>query len=100
MRTRKCFLEMVRCRDPNIVTNSVEYIKVKKVINILYKYYTLYDLDNGTIHSKIIEILYLTDKTYTYQKVADKLFISISTLKRYIKQYERLAEIIYNQENI
>lgn len=100
MRKRKSFLEMVRGRDPNINTDSIEYIRICKVINILYNYYRLYDLDNGTIHSKIIEKLYLSPKTYTYQKIADKLYISISTLKRYIKQYERLAEIIYNSKNI
>lgn len=98
MRRRKCFLEKVRGRDQTISTDSVEYIRIKNVINTLLEYYIIYDLDNGTIHSKVIRMLYLSNKTYTYQKIADELYVDLSTLKRYIKQYERLAEILYKQQ--
>lgn len=94
MYNRKSVLEIVRNIDKTTETQSEESIRIKRVINKLYIYYKIYDLEHGTLHSKIFNMLYLSDVKYTYKQIEEKLYIGHTTLKRYVKQYERLALLL------
>lgn len=61
------------------------------VLNKLYRYFIIFDIDMGTIHSKIFFLLYLAVPRPTYEDICDEMSIGMTTLKAYKKRYEELA---------
>lgn len=62
------------------------------MITALQKYYSIKDLDECTNFLGIFNALYVDNVKLSYDEVAAKFYISINTLKRYIKKFNSLAE--------
>lgn len=69
------------------------------IFNIMYNYYKIYDLDNNTNHCNIFECLYLSKKYLSDLAIAQKMFISIDTLRKYIVKYNRLTTLLVDGHN-
>lgn len=91
MNKRKGYLEELRNN------NSAVF---EKAVNIMQRYYKIYDLDNGTIHFKVFTMLYASNQHYTYNTVCEKLGLSQNTLKRYKAKYDQVAIKIIQRLNI
>ena len=100
MNKRKSVLNLVRQSNKTADKNTEEYKRLKIVVSVLERYFQIYDLDNGTVHSQVVRLLYLTDKYYTYNQICETVHIGKNTLVRYIAKYEELAVRIFNQLNI
>lgn len=74
--------------------------KLQIISECILRYYEIYDMDNGTIHSQVFTMLYLSDKHYTYSQICDRLYISKNTLIRYIEKYNKLAIKIQERLNL
>ncbi len=90
MNKRKGFVEGLRHNNK---------IAFEKITIILQRYYKIYDMDNGTIHSQVFAMLYLSQKYYSYRTICEKLNISKNTLIRYIVKYDELALKIVERLN-
>ncbi len=71
--------------------NTVEYERWQVIKEVLFRYLEIYDIDNGTIHTKVFTMLYLSPTHNTYKQICEQLFISKNTLIRYKDKYEKLA---------
>ena len=91
MNKRKSILELARKSNSKANKDDKLYRQLVTVVEILSHYFKIYDMDNGTIHSKVFSMLYLSEKYYTYRIICDKLSVSKNTLIRYIDKYEKLA---------
>ncbi len=97
MNKRKCILNLVRQSNKTADKNTEEYKRLKIVVSVLERYFQVYDMDNGTVHSQVFAMLYLSDKYYTYNQICKAVHIGKNTLVRYIEKYEKLAVKIFNQ---
>lgn len=70
------------------------------IFNIIKSYYSIYDLDNNTNHSMIFECLYLSKKYLSDVAIAQRTFISVDTLRKYIVKYNRLAGLLIESLNL
>lgn len=72
--------------------------QIKQLFYIMYRYFIVYDWDNGTIHSKVFNDLYLLSTVKAYNEIAEENNIHERTLNRYITKYNELAKrIIINK---
>lgn len=74
-------------------SNENENEKKKQAYFILKRmqdYYIMYDLDNNTNHQEIFKVLYLTNKYSSDIAIAQRMFITVETLRNYISKYNRL----------
>ena len=74
--------------------------KLQIISECILRYYEIYDMDNGTIHSQVFTMLYLSDRHYTYSQICERLYISKNTLIRYIERYNELAKKIQERLNL
>ena len=58
----------------------------------------LFRLENHTVHALIFEALYIASEEESYERIAERYFIDCSTLKRYVKRYNRFAERYINAQ--
>lgn len=65
--------------------------QISDILSMLYQYYKIYDIDKHTVYSQVFYMLYLDRRHYTYNKIAEKTHIALSTIKRYVKNFEQLA---------
>jgi len=72
---------------------------IKAVTEALARYFEIYDMDNGTIHSQVFSMLYLSDKYYRYSDICKTLHIGKTTLVRYVAKYNELAKKIVKRLN-
>lgn len=93
MNKRRSVLETVR-----LSTDKGK--QMRQIANKIFEYYVIYDLDNKTNHSKVFEMLYLCEKIYTYDQVAEATNLSLPTLNRYIKRYSSLAQLLLEKERL
>ena len=100
MNKRKSILESARTSMNLPDNDSKDCERMKIVVEALSRYFEIYDMDNGTIHSQVFSMLYLSQKRYTYKVICEKLHISKNTLVRYVTKYEELALKILNRLNI
>ena len=91
MNKRKSVLEAARNSNNKVDKNTLEYLQLQIVLEALSRYYEIYDMDNGTIHSQVFSMLYLSPSYYTYRQICESLYISKNTLVRYISKYNELA---------
>lgn len=94
MNKRKGILETIRKSNSQADKNSNEYERMKIVVSVMERYFEIYDIDNDTVHSRVFNMLYLSEKYYTYNQICKAVSISKNTLIRYIAKYEELAERI------
>lgn len=73
-----------------LIESYPDNMNVKNLLQELYCYYVIYDIDCGTNHHQIFKALYFKRKNY--EKVIFDTYISRSTLPRYIKRYNELAK--------
>ena len=99
MNCRKSLLDRVRRSNPNADKGTDEYKRLRTVLVRIVNYYWIHDIDKGTIHSKVLNMLYLSDKEYTYNEICNELYISKNTLIRYIESYDTLAIRLLSREN-
>lgn len=100
MNRRKSILETIRKSNRKTDTDSAEYRRLKIIVEVLLHYFEIYDIDNGTVHSRVFEMLYLSAKYYTYNQICEATFISKNTLVRYVAKYEKLALRVSEQLNL
>ena len=100
MNKRKSILEVVRESNNQVDKKSVEYKQLLIVKEAILRYFEIYDMDNGTIHSKVFSMLYLSPTYYTYTTICETLHISKNTLVRYITKYDNLALKVLEKVNI
>lgn len=78
-----------RALDPTL---SEEYRwEIRNFFDYQKNYWNLYDIDNGTIHEKIFESLYIKERKNSYDQISERFFISERTLDRYVIRYNRFA---------
>lgn len=65
--------------------------KTKILFEVMLRYYKIYDLDLGTVHSQVFYMLYVADTNFTYDEICQKVGIGLTTLKTYRKRYETLS---------
>ena len=94
MNERKGVLEELLNEKFNYVIRAYTELLISKMLD----YYEIYDLDKGTNHCYIFKDLYKTRKKKTYEDISEEYHISDSTLKRYIKRYNRLAVKIIKKD--
>lgn len=99
MNKRKSKLEKFRNCDALSNNDNAEVKRLKILKEVMLRYLEIYDLDNGTIHKRVFDMLYLSSKTYTYSVICETLGISKNTLIRYVDKYEKLAEKIVKKFN-
>ena len=99
MNCRKSLLDRVRRSNPNADKGTDEYKRLRTVLVRIVNYYWIHDIDKGTIHSKVLNMLYLSDKEYIYNEICNELYISKNTLIRYIESYDTLAIRLLDREN-
>lgn len=87
MNKRKGFLDEAK------INKNID-CKACNLLNILMDYFEIVDLDCGTVHGKIFYMLYLSEEQFSYEIISEKIFVSISTIKRYRIRYEELAQKI------
>ena len=92
MNKRKGVLDAARKSNSVINDISVEKARLQIVIEVMARYYEIYDMDNGTIHSKVFSMLYRSSIFYTYKDICKTLSISKNTLIRYVSKYDELAK--------
>lgn len=98
MKTNKSkLLTMVKVKHE---TESQDNKKLQIISECILRYYEIYDMDNGTIHSQVFTMLYLSEKHYTYSQICERLYISKNTLIRYIERYNQLAKKIEERLNL
>lgn len=87
----KNFLKALRqsTREPFLKEESVS--EIEDFFDYLKNYWRLYDIDNGTIHEKIFETLYIKNRKNCYDKISAFFFIGERTLNRYVLRYNLFA---------
>lgn len=100
MNKRKSFLEKLRLSSNAVDTDSDEYKRLSIVKDVMLRYYEIYDIDQGTIHTKVFTMLYLSPKHYTYKEVCEAMNISKNTLVRYVEKYDETALKIIKRLNL
>lgn len=79
-------------------------MQIDKLFRRLKRYWYLYDIDNGTIHEKIFDVLYIEEMSIDYEEVAARFFIGDRTLDRYISRYNifawKLIKSEYSKNNV
>lgn len=73
--------------------------KAQLIFNHIKDYYKIFDLENSTNHSKIFEYLYLLKKYLSDTEIAQRTFISVDTVRKYIVRYNRLICLLIDRNN-
>lgn len=83
----------------NEVSNEVEFaseqqkkLLKEKVLEKILNYFQVFDLTKKTSHKRTIELLYLSDRKYSDDEIADEVFICKRTLYRYKKMYRDIKD--------
>lgn len=100
MNKRKGYLEKLRLIENTVNTESEKYKQLCIVKEVILRYYEIYDIDKGTIHTKVFTMLYLSHKYYTYKEICESLNISKNTLIRYVEKYDEIALKILKKLNL
>lgn len=103
MKRRKGLAEDIKkiiLSDGNTEQEKDRINQARLIFNRLIEYYQIYDLDNNTNHSKIFECLYLFKNYLSDMAIAQRTFISVDTLRKYIMKYNRLASLLLERLNI
>ena len=58
MNKRTSVLNVAKDSNGKVDKKSAEYKRVQIVKEVILRYYEIYDMDNGTIHSKVFSMLY------------------------------------------
>lgn len=103
MNARKGILESMETAKTNgeevfICDVRMTASKIDDVLQMSELYYKMYDLENHTVHALIFEALYIASEEESYERIAERYFIDCSTLKRYVKRYNRFAERYINAQ--
>lgn len=97
----KNFLTVLKERCQNEKENQDDIIEIQKFLYRVKEYWRLYDIDNGTLHAKIYEFLYMKREKISHAEIAEKFYISERTLDRYVVKYNefaiKLANADYNE---
>ena len=89
----KNLLEVLRCENMQPGPESQVFVlQIKELFYLMEKYFIIFDLDNGTIHSKIFNDLYLTPHVGSYAEISFKNNVHERTLNRYVIRYNVLAK--------
>lgn len=91
-----------RVRDRNEKQNNIK--EIQNFFLRVKEYWYLYDIANGTSHSKLFECLYMRNMKISYSKIAEKFYIGERTLDRYIAKYNdfavKLIKIDYAEKEV
>lgn len=100
MNKRTSILDAARASNNSVDKDSTNYKRLLIVNEVIARYLEIYDMDNGTIHSKVFSMLYLSAKYYTYNAICQTLHISKNTLIRYVFKYDNLALKMLDKLNL
>lgn len=86
--------DLLDCMSGRIESSAFEELQadVKKTLQMMQKYYELYDLENGDMHGQIFKTLYIDGDYSEYDEVARRYHLHIYTLDRYRQRYNKLAK--------
>ncbi len=65
---------------------------IKHTYKILAFYYEIYDLDNGTNHSRVFYDIFLSTEKYVIEEIALLNHLDVRTVYRYKQKYTTLAQ--------
>lgn len=86
MSKRKDILEKARTIYQSAKTEYEFSIIVAKVFQTMFNYFAIFDIENDSNHQEILR-MYLNPNKLTLEEIADAAFITMGTLKNYVKRY-------------
>jgi len=86
MSKRKDFLDEIRYKYIHLHNKSCEMF-----LRMLCDYYVKNDLETGNQLGKIFYALYMSDDNWSYDEIACEYHIGLSTLNRYRKRFNEMA---------
>lgn len=76
----------------NVIKKDMPFLKYSKdLIEVIFNYLKIFDLEQGTNNCKIFFALYIEEKRKPYYKIAMENFVDLKTLDRYRIRYNNLA---------
>lgn len=61
------------------------------LLEVMYRYYKIYDLDFGAVYSEVFYELYIAEEKLTFESICQSVGIGMTTLKAYRKRFDNLA---------
>ena len=90
----------IKQKRRTIVNKRIDFIDIikqhsddpacRQLLEELYRYYQINDVDTNGVHSEIFYALYLEDHP-SYDRISEICFVSLCTLHRYRLRFNRLA---------
>ena len=74
----------------DIIKENASEPQCRQLLEDLYKYYKINDMDTGNVHGEVFHALYLEDHP-TYDDISETCFVSLCTLHRYRLKFNELA---------
>lgn len=68
-----------------------EEATARRLLNTMYAYYIINDMENHRNYAEIFSLLYLTDHLLTYEKISDTCYISDRSLLRLVSRFNDLC---------
>ena len=69
----------------------------RDLLNNMYEYYKLHDMDTNGIHGEIFNALY-NENHETYDEIAEVYFVSLDTIRRCRTRFNKLAITLAPEE--
>lgn len=81
----------------DIVKQNEDDPQCRQLLDNLYEYYKILDIDTGGMHSEIFNALYNEDHK-TYDEITECYFVSIDTIRRCRIRFNKLATVLASDE--
>lgn len=94
MNKRKDIFEQSRIVYQSVKIKDEFSTIVGKVFKEMFDYFVIFDIENDSNHQEILK-MYLDPKQLTLEEIADTTFITMGTLKNYIKRYLNLFNKLF-----
>ena len=69
----------------------------RQLLDSLYEYYKILDIDTGGVHGEIFNALY-NEEHETYDEITECYFVSIDTIRRCRIRFNKLASVLASDE--
>ncbi len=89
MHKRTDFIDMVK--------QNQDHPQCRHLLDNMYEYYKMLDMDTGGIHGEIFNALY-NEQHETYDEITEMYFVSIDTINRCRIRFNRLAIKLASKE--
>ncbi len=78
---------------------SIEKDSIKNIFSLIRNFYYVLDIHNGcNVNLRIFNYLFSDSEIYTFEQIADRVYVSDKTIRRFKKKTEKILIVLIKND--